>query len=83
MKEALLFPVIVVAGLALLIAMAVLWVVLTVVSVADFVLNGHEPTSGGTCDICGKPIMSAPTHRWQVLAYLRWLFQHSHSFRDR
>ena len=83
MRELALLPIVILGGVAFAIIAAALLIIGTLYAVLEFIIRGHEPTPGGICEVCGGLWQSAPTHRWQVLAYLRWLFQHGHSRRER
>lgn len=79
MRDFLILLLIVVCAVPFIAAVAVLVVCLLINCVVDFLLFGHMPTPAGICDECGQPRIGAPRHRWQIVTYLRWLFQHQHS----
>lgn len=82
LKDLFLVPVIVVGG-GLLAAIAVVFLIVgTIYNVIEFVIRGHRPMLGGTCEVCGGLWQPLPSHRWQLIAYLKWLFQHNHSWRE-
>lgn len=77
-------PVLWVLGLiAIVLATIVLAAILFVNVTILFLISGRPNTgSPGMCKVCGGQRIGPPRHRWQLLHYWSWLFQHSHSLSE-